>query len=205
MNQYNDQYYIVFEKYSDDTLYLVTHDRSDYRNYEYTKLVYEEPMFFENGYKDKDLIRGVSRPIKNAHLDVTYPIISDEIKRSLGEVENRTFQFYPSIIVDDKGDYHDDYWLFNIFEQLDVLDIDKCHIRNYRSDRDVQKIQKYYLSNEKVSLIPLEGRLVFMPEYSDVGHVMIHESLVRKIKGHNVDTLQFIKVSDWEMGSQFVD
>ncbi|MGF1743058.1 hypothetical protein L4C34_18730 [Vibrio profundum] len=205
MSNYNEKYYIVFEKHSDDTLYLVTHDRSDYRNYEYTKLVYGEPMFFENSYKDKDLIRGVSRPIKKAHLDVTYPIVSDEIKRSLGEVENRTFQFYPSIIVDDKGGYHDDYWVFNVFNQLDALDLDKCRIDDFDPDESCHDIEKYFLSSEKLSLIPESERLVFMPDYSDVGHVMVHESLVKVFKDHNVDTLNFVKVSDWVMGYQFRD
>ncbi len=30
MSQYNDQYYIIFEKYNEDTLYLAVHDRSEY-------------------------------------------------------------------------------------------------------------------------------------------------------------------------------
>ncbi len=60
MSQYNNQYYIIFEKYNEETLYLVVHDRSDYRNYEYTKLEFgQPPMFFENGYKEKDLARGI--------------------------------------------------------------------------------------------------------------------------------------------------
>ena len=33
---------------------------------------------------------------------------------------------------------------------------------------------------------------------------MVHESVVKVFKKHNVDTLNFVEVSDWEVGLQFV-
>ncbi len=47
MSRFNDQYYIVFKRYDENTLYLATHDRSDYRDYEFTKLSGSEPMFLK--------------------------------------------------------------------------------------------------------------------------------------------------------------
>lgn len=44
-----------------------------------------------------------------------------------------------------------------------------------------------------------------MPDYSDVGHTMVYEILVEVFKNHNVDTLNFVKVSDWVMGYKFRD
>ncbi|MGF1743059.1 hypothetical protein L4C34_18735 [Vibrio profundum] len=205
MSKYNEQYYLVFENYDNNTLYLSTHDRSDYRNYEYTKLAYGEPMFFENGYKEKDLKQGISRPIRKAHLDSTYPVVLDEVKVSLGDVENDNFQFYPSIIVDDHGEYHDNYWVFNVFKKLDVLNIQKCEIDDFDPADDVHAVDRYYLSDEKMINIPKEERLVFKPKFSDVSHIMIHESVVEVFNRHHVGTLNFVKVSDWVMGLQFVD
>ncbi|WP_240998217.1 hypothetical protein [Vibrio owensii] len=60
-------------------------------------------MFFENGYREEDAARGVSRSLKKAHLDSTYPVITVEIKKSLGKVENEYFQLFPAVIVDDSG------------------------------------------------------------------------------------------------------
>ncbi len=205
MSQYNDQYYIIFKKYNEETLYLVVHDRSDYRNYEYTKLEFGQPMFFENGYKEKDLARGIRRPIKKAHLNITWPVVTNDIKVSLEHTENACFQFYPAVIEDDEGKYHEGYWVFNIFEQIDVLDLEKCEIDEFDPNNEIHPIDKYYLSDEKLDLIPESERLVFMPKYTNIGHVMVHESVVEVFKKHNVDTLNFIKVSEWEMGYQFVD
>ncbi|EOV0144548.1 hypothetical protein ACOIXN_001903 [Vibrio vulnificus] len=205
MSKYNDQYYIVFENYDENTLYLTTHDWSDHRDYEYTKLSGSEPMFFVNGYRDEDLARGISRPIKKAHLDSTYPVFSDEIKQSLGNVDNACCQVYPGVIVDDHDKYHEGYWVFNVFEKMDVLNLEKCQIDDYDPEDTRHTIDQYCLDDDKLSAIPEKERLVFMPKFSDYPHIIVHEKVVKAFKKHNVDTLNFVKVSDWVMGLQFVE
>ncbi|CAM3572038.1 hypothetical protein [Vibrio aquimaris] len=204
MSQYNDQYYIVFKSYDENTLYLTTHDRSDHRDYEYTKLTGGEPMFFVNGYRDEDLAKRISRPIKQAHMSIAYPVFSDAIKQSLGNINNPCCQAYPAVIVDDNDKYHEGYWVFNIFEDMDVLNLEKCRIDDFDPDEEEQSISEYYLDDDKLSAIPEKDRLVFMPRYTDYPHIMVHEKVVRAFKKHNVDTLNFVKVSDWVMGMQFV-
>lgn len=205
MNPYNEQYYIIFLNYNDETLYLKPEMRSAMRHYEFTKLPAGEPMFFENGYRDEDLSKGVKRPIKNAHMAINYPVINDDIKKSLGEIGNNFFQLYPAVIVDDERNYHEGFWVFNIFEYMDVLDLENCLIDNFESGQDEYAINEYYLSKKKIEAIPEKDRLVFMPEYSDFPHVMVHEKVVNVFKKHDVDTLKFVKVSDWAMGLQFLE
>ncbi|MEZ8046853.1 hypothetical protein AB6C46_23115 [Vibrio sp. 10N.237.312.C02] len=205
MSQYNDQYYIVFKNYDGNTLYLTTHDRSDHRDYEFTKLSGNEPMFFENGYREEDLARGISRPITKAHLDSTYPVIADEVKQSLGDIGNDCFQLYPAIIVDDHGKYHDSYWAFNLFQKMDVLNLEKSQIDDFDPEDTRHTIEQYYLDDDKLSAMPEKERLVFMPKFSDYPHIIVHEKVVKAFKKHNVDTLNFVKVSDWVMGLQFVE
>ncbi|MGL0960197.1 imm11 family protein [Vibrio vulnificus] len=205
MSKYNDQYYIVFKSYDENTLYLTTHDRSDHRDFEYTKLSGSEPMFFENGYRDEDLSRGIARPIKQAHMSIAYPVISDEVKITLGDISNDFCQLYPAVIIDDSDKYHDNYWVFNIFEEMDALDLEKCHIDDFDPEDEEHPISQYYLDDEKLSAMPEKERLVFMPKYTDYPHVMVHEKVVKAFKKHDVDTLNFVKVSDWVMGLQFVE
>nr|WP_038867795.1 DUF1629 domain-containing protein [Vibrio jasicida] len=204
MNHYNEKYYIVFEKYDENTLYLKPQKHSSMRDYEFTKLSGSEPMFFENGYREEDTARGVSRPLKKVHLDSTYPVITDEIKKSLGKVENEYFQLFPAVIVDDSGKYHEEYWVFNVFEKMDVLNLEECDIDDFDPEETRHTIDKYSLDTDKLDALAEKERLVFMPKYSDYSHIMVNESVVKAFKKHNVDTLNFVKVSDWEMGLQFV-
>ena len=204
MNRYNEQYYIIFHEYNGNTLYLSSQDRSDLRAYQYTKLEFGEPLFFENAYKKEDAIKRICRPIRQAHLNITYPIITDEIKEALGDIENEQFQFYPAVIVDDNGYYHDNLWLFNVFNKLDILDLDKCEIKKFNPNNTTHSISKYYLNEEKITAIPEDFRLIFKPKYSNISHIIVHEKVVNVFRKFNVDTLRFIKISDWEMGDQFV-
>ncbi|CAH1521723.1 conserved hypothetical protein [Vibrio owensii] len=204
MSQYNEQYFIVFKSYDENTLYLSPQKHSAMRDYEFTKLSGGEPMFFENGYREEDLSRGVSRPIKDAHLAIAYPVFTNEIRKSLGQVDNKCFQLFPAVIVDDSGKYYEDYWVFNVFEKMDVLNLEECDIDDFDPEDTRHTIDKYSLDTDKLDALPEKERLVFMPKYSDYPHIMVHESVVKAFKKHNVDTLNFVKVSDWEMGLQFV-
>ncbi|HHC7309839.1 TPA: hypothetical protein ACN30N_002715 [Vibrio campbellii] len=204
MSQYNEQYFIVFKSYDENTLYLSPQKHCAMRDYEFTKLSGGEPMFFENGYRDEALSRGVSRPIKDAHLAIAYPVFTNEIRKSLGQVDNKCFQLFPAVIVDDSGKYHEDYWVFNVFEKMDVLNLEECDIDDFDPEDTRHTIDKYSLDTDKLDALPEKERLVFIPKYSDYPHIMVHESVVKAFKKHNVDTLNFVKVSDWEMGLQFV-
>jgi len=53
MNKYNDEYYIVFEHFNKNTLYLTETKQTAKRYIGWKELQFGlEPAFFENGYKD---------------------------------------------------------------------------------------------------------------------------------------------------------
>jgi hypothetical protein len=108
------------------------------------------------------------------------------------------------VIVDDQGNYHEDYWVFNLFQKMDVLHLEKCNIDDFDPDDRRHTIDQYYLDDDKLSALPEKERLVFMPKHSDYPHIMLHERVVEVFQKHQVDSLRFIKVSDWVMGIQFV-
>ena len=198
MNKYNEEYYIVFDNYNDETLYLSPLQKTFDRNYTYTKAIMgQDPFFFENAYKDKDLLNSIQRPIKNAHLNLNYPIVSDKIKDDINNFKIDNFQLYPTIIIDDNGDFYDNFWFFNIFNKTNVLNLKRCIIDDYDKRHD---IDKYYLDSNKLDIIPEEQRLVFIPEKASGAPVFLHQKVVDIFNKHKVDTLKFIRVSEWEMG-----
>jgi hypothetical protein len=204
MNKYNEDYYIVFDNYNENTLYLSALPKTFNRNYEYTKMQFgQEPLFFNNAYKEKDQIAGKKRPIKNAHLNLNFILVDEKIKESINNSENKNFQLYPAVILSDDNQHHDNFWFFNIFNELDCLDISKCLIDDYDEDDDEHDIEKYYLDYEKMAKIPEDERLIFIPKKTNIGHTFLHQKIVDVFNKHKVDTLKFIKVSEWEMGKQF--
>lgn len=204
MSNYNDSYYIAFKYNIDETLYLKALKRTSDRRYSYKKMkLGDEPLFFENAYKEKDKKIDLARPIKSAHMNMNHLVVSNEIYSDLKRYKINGFQLYPSVIIDDNNNYNENYWFFNKYELLDALDYNKCVIDEYDPSDDSHDVEKYHLSSLALDKIPEEQRLIFTPQKADMGHTFVHKKIVDIFNKHNVDTIKFIKVSDWEAGMQF--
>ena len=171
MSWYNDQYHIVFKNFDEYTLYLTPLQKSADGDYAFCKLdENDEPLFFENSYKEKDKSNGYVRPILDAHMSMTDVILSNPLREKIKEFDIAGTQFYPSIIIDDNDKYHEGYWLINIYERLDCLDYDKCTIKRYVPGSDSHKVKKYFLSETVLDMIPEEQRLIFRPDNTDMDY-----------------------------------
>ncbi len=204
VSKHNDKYYIVFDYFDDDTLYLTPLQKSADRDYAFYRLdENDEPLFFENSYKEKDKSNGYVRPILDAHMSMTDVILSNPLREKIKEFDIAGTQFYPSVIIDDNDKYHEGYWLINIYERLDCLDYDKCTIKRYVPGSDSHKVKKYFLSETVLDMIPGEQRLIFRPDNTDMDYTFFHEKIVNILKKFDTHTLPFFKVSEWEAGMQF--
>jgi len=197
MSNYEDQYYLVDEVYDDDTLYLKPKKKTANRDYEYTKMIYgDEPLFFENSYKDRDVNEGKERPIKTAHMDGNFLIVDDAIYREMKSFTIDNFQLYPAVVVDDKEAYHENFWFFNIYANSDYLDIDQCQIDDYDEDDKKHSIERYSLNEKLLDGILEERRLIFRPMRSDIGHTIVHQRIVDIFEELGVNNIKFYKLSE---------
>ncbi len=75
------------------------------------------------------------------------------------------------MIVDDHDKYHEGYWVFNVFEKMDVLNLEKCQIDDYDPEDTRHTIDQYYLDDDKLSAIPekealgLYAKIQRLPSY----------------------------------------
>ena len=204
MSNYEAQYYMVDEVYNDETLYLKSTKNTGRRDYSFKKMNFgEEPLFFENAYKDEDLKRKVTRPIKTAHMNITKVIVNDKIKKRLENFKVRNFQLFPSVIIDDQEQYHEGYWFFNIYNKLEVLDFEKSEIRRYKPEREFHNVEKFALRADVLDKIPEEERLIFRINGLDRLLTFVHQKVVDIFEEEGVETLNFYKLSEYHSGQQF--
>ncbi|MCG9685043.1 hypothetical protein L1D31_21205 [Vibrio sp. Isolate23] len=97
------------------------------------------------------------------------------------------------------------FWVFNVFEKWTSLISRSVVFDDFDPEDTRHTVEQYYLDDDKLSAMPEKDRLVFMPKFSDYPHIIVHEKVVKVFKKHNVDTLNLVKVSDWETGLQFVE
>ena len=204
MNKYDEQYYIVDETYNENTLYLTALQKTANRDYEYTKMEFgQEPLFFENAYKDRDIKENISRPIQKSHMNMNFVLVNSEARNLLKKKVINGFQLYPAVIIDDKEDYHEGFWFFNIYEDSDYIDLNNSVIDDYDPDADDHDITKFSLNEQLFDSIDEEKRLIFRPLRSHMGYTIVHQKVVDIFTQLNIDNIKFYKLSEWEDGMQF--
>lgn len=204
MSNYEDQYYLVDERYDGDTLYLSALQRTENRDYDFEEMrLGDEPLYFENAYKDKDIAAGKARPLMSAHMNMSYLIINDELRKKIDDGSIYQGKLYPSVIIDDKDQYHDEYWFFNIYGELDVLDCKESEIQDYDPDDKRHNVAKYKLKKTVLDKIPEDQRLVFMMPNTETKITFVHQKVVEAFEGLKVDNIRFHKLSEWYPGKQF--
>lgn len=119
MTTYEDQYYLVNKKYDESTLYLTPTENTATRDFHLKKIPNgEEPLFFENAYKENDKKNGISRPLRKAMMWSTDLLVDGKIKEDLEQYDINGLQLYPAVVIDDNGDYHENYWFLIYIKNL---------------------------------------------------------------------------------------
>ena len=204
MNKYDEQYYIVTLAYNKETLCLKPLKKTFNRKFSYKKMMLgQEPLFFENAYKEDDKKDGVVHTIKNLHMNANFIMVDNKIKNKLEDFEINNFQLYPTVIIADNDKFHEDFWFFNIYNRFSALDLDKSEISNFDPDDRKHDVIKGSLSDEILDAIPEENRLIFRDYKWRGGYTIVHQRIVDIFNEQGVTTAKFTKLSEFRFGDQF--
>ena len=120
----------------------------------------------------------------NPDLDVDYfdldsaGVYSKRIKDVLEKIMPiKFFEFVPVIIEDDDGEEINDFYIANIYQEIDCFD---PKLSQYRGTTDTGRwegIEKAIINKEILSTIPLEERLVLVSHEGPQFH-LYHKSIV---------------------------
>ena len=211
MKNYNDEYYIVLNAYTDDTIYLTPLQKTADRRFRLRKLSYgEEPLFFENSYKEEDIKRGIKHKLTSVLQSAGIPLVNDAIRNRLKFIDFKDMQLYPAVYIGDDEKYHENYWCMNFYGELDCWDREKSIMNEddreeYIADPNATHLDvyKYHLSPEILDLIPEEERLIINIGGTAIGVIMMHKKIVDIFESENATGIRFAKVADFEEGMQF--
>ena len=106
-------------------------------------------------------------------------------------------QLVPAEIRDNSKKIIDgEYWVANIYQQLESFDEEKSVFDNISSMGSWTLIEKAVIDKEKLSNIPLEERLVYMAKESRAFQ-MYHQSIVDIINSVKPKGFVFVPVEEW--------
>ena len=201
MNNYEEQYYKVFEiPYRDTFLHLKASLDTGRRRYTFTKLDFGDgPIFFSNADKGE-----MPFIVSDFILHSFFPVVSKKIAEKLVPFDINGFQLFPAVLIGDDDEWYEDFFFFNVYESLDCIDFERSEILVYSPEDTRHEIIRYKFKNEVLDAIPLENRLIIRPKKVAGGGLLIHESIVKKIsKDINDDEFKFFKLSDYKLGDKY--
>ena len=201
MNKFEDEYYFLIDTpFRESFLELVGIKGAGDRFYETDQLDYGDgPVFFGQAFKE-------DMPFKlgSVQMDGGAPIVSKDIAEVIDQYTIAGFQLFPSIIVDDNGEWHEDFYYFNSYGRLDCVDFKKSEIPRYNPNARLgQRITKYKLRADVLDNIEEEKRLIIMLDKVLGPSLLVHQKLVDKLAQFNIEAFTFYRVSEYELGMQY--
>ncbi|MDX1695056.1 MAG: hypothetical protein R3208_14920 [Ketobacteraceae bacterium] len=203
MSQYDNDYYIVGTYYTPTQFHLSPTKNTPYRKFRYKRLTGGEPVFFENGFKDRDARTGDKRSVTDIMLDGSSLVVNEQLKAFLDQFEIDSMQLYPAVVIDDNDVWHDSYWYLNFYGELDCWDRERSDYRS-RENRisKAVEIKQYALDPEILDAIPEERRLLFRMDGAKKAYVFAHKRIVKHCLENAYTGVRFFKVAEFREGDQ---
>ena len=70
---------------------------------------------------------------------------------------------FPAVLIGDDEKWHEDFFFFNAYENLDCIDFERSEILDYFPDDSRHEVIKYKFKNEVLDANPQENRLIIRP------------------------------------------
>ena len=214
MTVYDECYYILQRPHGDEQLFLSPDKKTFNRRYTYMKMDQGGgPLFFENGFKERDASEGKSFLTTNVLMNGSNFLVDDAIRDKLKFKDIWGMQPYLAIYVDDDGKWHENYWFLNFYETVDcwdrkhsILDIDEDDDDEDDDEDSIEldpEIMQYRLDADILNAIPEEKRLMFKMGGASKLYIFVHQKVVDIFKECNAIGVRFVKVSEFKEGDQF--
>lgn len=200
MSNYEEEYFILISTpFRRQFLDLRATLETGRRHHTYEQLDYGDgPIFFENSYKGE-----VPFYLANAQMDAIYPVVSKDIAEVLNKYQIDGFQLFPSVIIDDDGEWHEEFYFFNLYKPLDCVDFEHSVVRSYKPNSRRNEVLEYKLRSDILDVIPQENRLIIRLDRVVGGAIIVHEKIVNKLSKIDIEAFQFYPLSEYRLGMEF--
>lgn len=183
MSDYEQQYYILSRPDRDNVPYLTPDMNTAERRFSFERQpVGSPPLVFKNGWRERNLAEGVKDVIKPILFHGTNLVVDSAIRDALLELDVPGMYMHPAIYMDDRDQWHEDYWYVTFTELFDCWDRTTSETSPVYSkakpDKDYEVVV-YGLDGDLLDKTPLETRLLFKMGGTATGNVFCHESVAR--------------------------
>jgi hypothetical protein len=198
---FDDQYYFIRRPMGDDaTPSLKADDDTSMRDYITEAQPLSEPLVFLNSWRKMNVKKQIKEKIRSILFEGTNLLVTGKIRRALLEHEIPHLSMCPSVYIDDRDKWHEDYWFLTFTETFDCWDRKASIYVDDPIEGDEVKLyhaKKFRLDEQLLNGIPLEQRLLFKMGGSMRAFITVHQSMLPAFLTSNRDGVEFQKISDF--------
>ncbi|QBE65957.1 hypothetical protein [Pseudoduganella lutea] len=184
MTNYNEDYYFLrYDEENKRAPFLTPDTNTVERRYQYIRpLMGSAPLVFTNGFSNDFKAARIVDEIADVMFDGATFIASNRIRQRLLELDLPNVWMHPSIYIDDKGCWHEDYWYVGFDGFIDCWDrtTSKYNPTPRGSGPEPRfSVRRYSLDPNILEKIPLRERLLFRMGGDTNGFVVCHVDLLK--------------------------
>jgi len=198
MKNLNEQYFVIFPDYDQDSSFFEFNKSTGLRSPHYRELVIgQKPVVF--------MSEDQTKPINKIIFSPPSIILHESIIGDLASENIFGGQLYPAIHIDADGNYNEDFFLINMFDELDCWSrTDSVYeLEEGDDDDDDAYMIKYKLDHTILEGIDEDKRLMFKMGGVDRPLIFLHERVVKAFQSQNIQGYKTFKVTDYEFGVEF--
>jgi len=147
--------------------------------------------------------------VSNPDLDTDYfdldgfSVFSKKVKEAFEHILLIGFELIPAIIRDDNDEEINDFWVGNIYNEMNCFDRNKSKFGEVSTlTGEWENIEKLVIDSDKLKEIPLSERLfIFSKESSSF--LLYHKSVIDIIQSVNPKGMRFVSIEEWHKGVFF--
>jgi hypothetical protein len=200
---YNDEYFFI--RKPDDERYpsLTPNEDTVARDFNFRAQSFGDPPFvFHNGWRDENKIQGVSEIIADILFVGSDMVVRTPIRDRLLDKSIPHLHMHPSIYIDDRGNWHEDYWYLAFTDRFDCWDREKSdYPRDISPVRlggmELYGIYSFSLNEKIIEKTELNKRLLFKMGGTLNAFSTCHKSLISIFRGDGKSGAELIKIADY--------
>lgn len=201
MSNYDQQYFIISSP-DDDSVPFLTPDRNtaDRRFSIEQQPIGSPPLVFTNGWRERNAVEVVKDTRAPVLFHGSNLIVNSAIRQALLAIDVPGMHMHPTVYIDDRGNWHEDYWHLTFTQLFDCWDRATSKTSPPYSTAEHGKdyeIIVYGLNTRLLDSTPLESRLLFKMGGTATGEVFCHESIAGVFRAQAPSGAELTLVADF--------
>lgn len=194
MSKFNKEYYFILKQQDDRIPGMTPDEDTAEREFRYTKMpIGSKPLVFHNGKLDRQLAKNIKPmdPPPDLLFCGSDVLVKDAAREALWHLEIPNLAIQPSIYIDHKNVWHENYWYLTFLEVLDCWDrkASTYDPESLTLGGERYEVYTYSLDEDVLSRTPLTGRQLFKMGGTTNGMLVVHQSLVKYFRGSGADLI----------------